>query len=243
MKISDAILAIKEFFLEVLGFLLPGFTLLILIYLFLKPEYQMTINSFLEKESSSWIIIVVSYLSGYFLYGIGAIKETDEPKRLINLLKFVRFIHPGQLDQEIEKEFKKKLTYHECKKIIKQIFGFSEERIENMRMKEMRSIAMSYIPEADKKIYNFMFRADLSEKVVYALKIMTFLGILSYFLICIPHFNPVFKTTKVTWAYYLMLLIPTYFLRKTQRRFYGIALRLVFPIFIAKMNPVSEQSE
>lgn len=70
MKIDDAIAAIKEFFLELVGFLLPGITLLLLSYLFLKNEFKAEIDGFLVKENSSTIVLIISYILGYVLYGI-----------------------------------------------------------------------------------------------------------------------------------------------------------------------------
>lgn len=103
-----------------------------------------------------------------------------------------------------------------------------------MSVNSVRNIAMSFVPEADRKIYNFMFRAELSEKVNIALLIIFFMGVGSWLIEKATNLIGVLKTDIASlWAYGILFLA-AFFLRKTHKRFYSIAMRISIPIFVVK---------
>lgn len=247
MKIDDAIAAIKEFFLEVLGFLLPGFTLLLLNYLFLRDEFRIIVDSFLVKEHSSTLIMVISYILGYVLFGIcdawRSSKSDGKPTWVFKALRFFRLIEINSFIEEVQESIKKSPDYKIALEIIHEKIGIEMETLNTMRINSIRNIAMSYVPEVDRKIYNFMFRSELSDKVNLALKIVFLLGIISWFTELTTNNYWLLKTDSPSLGVYASFLVAAYFLRNTQRRFYDIAMRIVFPIFIVKYKMQGEKKK
>lgn len=85
MKIDDAIETLKDFFLDIIGYLIPGLILLGSVYLFLKDEYQerlVSLFNFPENYRSAFIIII-GYVLGYVIYAVGMM--LDELKKIIRL--------------------------------------------------------------------------------------------------------------------------------------------------------------
>lgn len=233
MKIDDAIAAIKEFFLEILGFLLPGFTLLLLSYLFLKNEFKTGAHDFLQNEHSTIVIMIISYITGYVLYGISEFWHLTKEWAIEKYQK-VRKIENKPHVNKLFREIKETSDYKVALEIIHEKIGISKEALDKMPVRAIRNIALSYIPEADRKIYNFMFRSELSEKVSLALIIIFFLGILSWLTGQVSPFHGPFKTDHTSMWLYSVLFIAAFFLRKTCMRFYSIAMRIAIPIFIVK---------
>jgi hypothetical protein len=102
---------------------------------------------------------------------------------------------------------------------------------------------MSYVPEVDRKIYNFMFRSELSDKVNISLKLTFFLGISSWLIETITNNYWFFKTDSTSILGYFTVMVAAFFLRKTQRRFFDIAMRIAFPIFVVKYKMQGEKKK
>lgn len=245
MKVTDAIAAMKEFFLEILGFLLPGLTFLLLTYFFLDKELQQQIDTFLSKEQASTIVVIVSYVLGYVLFGIScsfqSLQNKNKPSIIFNFLRKVHILETKSKTSNLEVSIKKSPLYKITLDILNSILKIQKDELSSMPFREVRNIAMSYVPEADRKIYNFMFRSELSDKVGFALKIIAFLGLCSCLLSLIEYpfkFRDymILKTNGIIFIHYLLLLIIAYFLKETKDRFYSIAMRIVFPIFVAKFK-------
>ncbi len=247
MKIDDAIAAIKEFFLEVLGFLLPGFILLLLSYLFLRSEFKPDIEGFLQNEHSNSIVLVISYLLGYVLFGISdawrSYKRVGKPAFIFKFLRFIRIIEVKPYFEEVQESIKKSPDYRVALEIIHEKIGIERNELESMGVNSVRNLAMSYIPEVDRKIYNFMFRSELSDKVNIALKIIFLVGISSWLIDAITYKYWLFKTDKSSIFGYVTIMIAAFFLRKTQRRFFDIAMRIAFPIFVVKYKMQGEKKK
>ena len=100
---------------------------------------------------------------------------------------------------------------------------------------------MSYIPEADAKIYTFMFRSDLSKHLAFISFALGFVGLtfvaLDYFWLEIS----VFKTSKLYIVIYSILIFVTYYLAKTYSTFLSIAYRIPLSIFLAKELNTKEE--
>jgi hypothetical protein len=238
MKIEDAIAALKEFFLDVLGFLLPGYFVLILFYLFLVSNFKICLDKLLVHEYSKIIIPVISYIAGYVLFGISeawnSLYKLDNQGRFFKILCCLRFLEKKHYTSELHEKIKESADYKIVKQIINERIGIENQVLDNMDANSVRNIAMSYIPEADKKIYNFMFRSELSDKINVSLKIIVFLGVISLLFELMFQKPWLLKTDTISLHVYMLFFISTYFLRKTQKRFFSIAFRIAFPIFVVK---------
>jgi hypothetical protein len=245
MKIDDAIAAIKEFFLEVLGFLLPGFTLMLICYLLLRIEYKEVVDGLLKKDYSSTILLTISYILGYVLFGISdawlSAEKNSKPNWLFRTLRFCKLLNNQTYMQETQEGIKKSQEYKLALEIIHNELGLEKSVLEGMGVNSIRNLAMSYIPEVDRKIYNFMFRSELSDKVALALTITSFFGLVSCFLNACSAFHWLFKSNLDSFLTYLSFIMAAYFLRKTRRRFYDIAMRIAIPIFVVKYKMSGEK--
>ncbi|MCB0522402.1 MAG: hypothetical protein KDD27_25885 [Saprospiraceae bacterium] len=247
MKIDDAIAAIKEFFLEVLGFLLPGFTLLLLSYLFMRDEVKEGIDSFLTKEHSSTIVLIVSYNLGYVLFGISdawhKYKKVGNPTWLFKFLRYCKLIEVKPFIEEVQDSIKKSPEYKVAIEIIHEKIGIEKDILESIGVNSVRNLAMSYVPEVDRKIYNFMFRSELSDKVNIAVKIILIFGFFSWLIEVTIGSYSLLKTDTTSLFIYFSFWPIAFFLRKTQRRFFDIAWRIVFPIFVVKYKMQVEKKK
>lgn len=242
MKIDDAIAAIKEFFLEVLGFLLPGFILLLLIYLFLKEEFKIDIDILLSREQSNTIVLVISYITGYVLYGIS---ESWGSLRcwLVKQSYKIKKREYKPIEDSSTLELKNSPDYKVALGIINEKLGIERNLLDGMPFRSVRNIAMSFIPEADRKIYTFMFRSELSEKTSVGLFLIFCIGILSFGLERSKYFIVPFKSDSLSISLYFLVLIVGLFLRETHKRFYDIAMKIAIPMFVVKHKMEAEKKK
>ena len=103
--------------------------------------------------------------------------------------------------------------------------------LSNTTVRDLRSLAMSYIPEQDQKIYTFTFRSELSNQAANISIIIGFLGLLFSIFKCIP--LHLFNTDTKCVLLYVCLILVYVFLRKTRNRFYEISIGLPFSIYLA----------
>lgn len=239
MKFEDAILTIKTFFLELLGFLIPGFFLLCLLTLCLSSNLQTNLTNLIKVDYSNYIVLVISYITGYFLYGLFELKKVifsflGKPAFLANLGIFVAQKVDFKLADEISKSTEFKISYN---LLIKHL-NVSESDLPRANYRTIRSIMMSYLPEIDNKIYTFMFRADLSKNIATSLQLVGMLGIISTMYGKWSQHDAPFQNDYYFIALYLIFVMIALPLNKTYERFYGIAMRIIFSLFIAKFQPI-----
>jgi hypothetical protein len=235
MKFSEAILVIKEFFLDLLGYLIPGLITFILLFLFLEKNHKdYLLELFNNIPYSGQAIIIISYVTGYVIYGITISKDkfigliniqTNWLSKKLNLKNLFKIIEPKDIVERIvnSKEFN---LSHE----------YLSKRLNQKLPKEisfMRSIAMSFVPEVDTKIYRFTFRAELSSNTNTIFLIFSILGILSFIQLRLGY-NPLLKTSIYYFISYIILFIFAYSLHNTRIRFLQIAKIIIFTIYIAK---------
>lgn len=71
-------------------------------------------------------------------------------------------------DRSYVKKIEKKVTERTAFKLSKQLISEDlkskqiNKHLDNATLRDLRSITMSFIPEADQKIYTFTFRSELS---------------------------------------------------------------------------------
>jgi len=211
----------KEFVWDIIGYLLPGSYLLIVLSIIIKKDYFVypTIGT-KSDDFYPFIFIVISYLLGYAIYGLGVMKE--------NVLGKYSYI------KKIEREVKNRKTFSLSKELLSKYLqnkGITDD-LSSTGLRDIRSIVMSFIPEHDQKIYTFTFRADLSNQVGNASIILGILALV--FSIFKPFSLDLFNTEKAHYIIYFCLILNYILLRQTRNKFYAISLGLPFSIYTAK---------
>ncbi len=211
----------KEFIWDIIGYLLPGSYILILLSVFIEPTYFITPS--LGANTSDFYIFIfisISYLLGHVVYGFGLLKE--------------HILGKDSYTKKIEKQVASRKAFSLSKKLLANALKGKEliDNLETASIRDLRSIAMSFIPEHDQKIYGFMFRSELSNHTGNISFIIGILGL--FFTIFSSYLLPVFKTTTPHLIVYVCLILSYIFLRQTRDRFYAIAIGLPFSIYTAK---------
>lgn len=211
----------KEFIWDIIGYLLPGSYIIILLSVcvnqeyFIFPSFGTSTNDFLP-----FIFIVVSYLLGHVAYGFGWFKE-----ELLGKYSYAKKIEAKVATRKAFALSKQLLSNALLEKGITEDFS-------NATVRDLRSIAMSFIPEQDQKIYTFTFRSDLSNQTANISFLIGFLGLI--FSIISSNTLNIFKTDKAHFIIYICLILCYFFLRQTRNRFYAISIGLPFSIYTAK---------
>lgn len=224
MNVTNFVGALKEFFLDILGFFLPGFFLILLLNFFcnLKEFNIYDIDSSLEV----FFLILSSYTLGYLVYSFSVIRDKLIKKTFLRKA----FTIPKHIQDSIKKKEDYELALEKMKELYKNKTTFTKDANFNT----LRSLAMSYIPEADEKIYKFMFRSELSNHLGIISFLIPLVTLLNYLLNLIFGLELLFKTNQIHIIYCLMLLAGSFFLRITRFRFLKVALSIPFSIFVAK---------
>ncbi|HEX5152790.1 MAG TPA: hypothetical protein VFW07_15170 [Parafilimonas sp.] len=210
----------KEFIWDIIGYLLPGSYVLILLSVCINQEYFISTSLGINtNDFYPFIFIVISYLLGHVAYGFGVWKEEILGKR-----SYVK---------KIETKIAMRKAFVLSKALISKALhakGVTDD-LSNATVRDLRSIAMSFIPEHDQKIYTFTFRSDISNQTGNISILIGALGLLSFFLKFIP--LHIFKTDMTHLIIYVCLIICYFFLRQTRNRFYAISMALPFSIYTA----------
>jgi hypothetical protein len=232
MKISDIIDAIKAFFLDFLGYFLPGiYALLILTYI-VTPSYHFntTAIGFISSGYEYVAVLLFAYILGYAIYSL-------ELSELVSKVKFLGI----KTSSQIEAEIKAGLEFDLCKKVLTEIWIdkngasiLSASSLNNMNTRNLRSIVMSYIPDSDIKIYTFMFRSDLCKHISSCSILFGSLGLSVSLMHSLFGWSTFLNTGKEYTCTYFLLLIGSYFLLKSRSRFLSIAYKIPFSIFLSK---------
>ena len=223
--IKDLVEALKEFIWDVIGYFVPGIYLIILLSSCIEPSRYIASPLVGEKDSAvNFITVIIAYILGYLIYGIGEIKE--------NILGSYSYKQRIQLKIKATKEFtlatellQKKLDADNVHTTINQL-----------EFSGVRSIAMGYAPDADKKVYTFMFRADLSRHVANTSFIIGLLALISCWIASSHPDLKIFYSGGTYIALYVLLLLCCFALNVTRNIFYKMAMRLPFQVFISIHN-------
>jgi hypothetical protein len=210
----------KEFIWDIIGYLLPGSYIIILLSVCVNEDYFITPtignNS---NDFSTFIFLVVSYLLGYVAYGFGWLKE-----EILGKYSYVK---------KIEAKISTRKAFELSKKLISNSLnekGITED-FSATTVRDLRNIAMSFIPEQDQKIYTFTFRSELSNQTANISLLVGLIGLIFSVFSSIP--LKIFKTDATHIILYFCLFFCYFLLRQTRNRFYAISVGLPFSIFTA----------
>ena len=98
---------------------------------------------------------------------------------------------------------------------------------------------MSYVPEADQKIYTFMFRSELGNHIGFVFFSFGLWLLLSN--ICLDSINSTILIKESLLGLIqvpILIIIISYFFHVTRKRFIIIAYKIPFSIFIAKFKHI-----
>ena len=224
---GDVIKNIKEFIWDIIGYLIPGFLLVIIFNLIFLPSVGIN-NEFLIdwSEFNEYLIIVVSYILGYVVYSLTIVKIRIQDyildKMIQSIPKFKNYFNKRK-SNGWEQKFRESATFKNAVSFLKDE-GYKE--VNTMIISEIRNILMSRDPSMDQKVYTFMFRSSLFDHISTILLITVLLVftqfLLSFWGIYFIKITPQFKVIYVVFLF----LIPQ--LGKCKRIFFPIAKRIPF---------------
>jgi hypothetical protein len=237
---EDALKSLKEFIWDIVGYLIPGFLLIIVLNLILLPKIAVD-NKFLFdwKIIQNYMIVVVSYVLGYVIYSLTIFKIKVQDFVIDTMRDFSRYINNSRFNYivsnrlsqyfgEILKSkhsnaWKDKTVNSSSFKAAKEFLKTSNiSYVDNMQFNEIRNILMSRNPEMDQKVYTFMFRSSLFDHIS---TIAIIVCLLASFQLLISDFIFV-KTDLVFKVFYVLLVVFVPLLGNSKRIFYSIAQRL-----------------
>ncbi|HEY0668750.1 MAG TPA: hypothetical protein VGD22_11265 [Sphingobacteriaceae bacterium] len=223
---GDIIKSLKEFIWDITGYLIPGFLFVLVMNFVIDPKVAVP-NSFLfdwSKFNESYIIIVVSYASGYIIYGLTLLKMNVQDQ-IINTFKtwkiysFLKRFH----SREWEEDFQQSAALAAAKD---KLTADGYTNVSQMKLNELRNILMSRDPKMDQKVYTFMFRASVFDHVSTIFLFTILLAIIQCFL-------SAFKVSFLKMDVQFIIMYCSFFLLSSllgagKRKFYSIAQRIPF---------------
>jgi hypothetical protein len=236
---EDALKSVKEFIWDIIGYLIPGFLLIIVFNLIIEPKLSVKNNFFFDwKLFQSYLIVIVSYALGYIIYSLTIFKIKvqnffiDILSKSTNYLSttFLKFLVNNKLAEYFINDIRSKHSnYWKSKFVNSSTFKSAKDflktnslsEVDNMEFNEVRNILMSRNPEMDQKVYTFMFRSSLFDHI-------STISILICMLVSTQLFIDFkFIKTDLIFKIFYCLLIPIIpLLGNSKRFFYSIAQRL-----------------
>lgn len=219
--LKESFNSLKEFIWDILGYLVPGSFSLILLSVCVNKEYFLTHSlSALNDDFENIIFLIISYIIGYVVYGVGLWKE-----KILAKFSYV---------QKIESEIKKSPSFSYSKVILAQSLDLKKipNTLDTATVRDIRNLVMSFIPERDQKIYTFTFRSELANQIGNISIIIGVMGLIFSIFNSIP--LNIFKTDNTHIILYICLIICYFLLRQTRNRFYAISVGMPFSIFTSK---------
>lgn len=208
---SDLVKSLKEFFFDIIGFLVPGIVVLVIVGDVIDEEFQIT--------SETYVVLVVAYVIGYFVFALSLTKE-----KIFD--KIDRFVGIRSLNT-VSKDLERMDTFKVAKEKISNQLEGGHENLSNY--KSFRNFAMSALPDSSEKIYMFMFRSEIFNQLhtISLLAFYYYLYILVQGLVCKE------IGTKQT-LLLVLFLIASLTLRKGWERFYRISMNIPFAMYLEK---------
>lgn len=232
--------SLKEFVWDIIGYLIPGFTFLVIFNFVALPAIKVE-NSFLFDWNNfyPYLIIVVSYILGYVIYSITIFKIRNQDdiifffeKKLKKWIesneKFMKVFNKyigSKHSKYWQESFKNSSTFKSAKSFLKKK---DYDGVDNMKLNEIRNILMSRNPKMDEKVYTFMFRSSVFDHLSTILILVSFSGfsqIVFYTLGLNFHY---IKTKDPYLALYIIFLLLIPLLGNSKRIFYSISQRVPF---------------
>jgi hypothetical protein len=236
---EDALKSVKEFIWDIIGYLIPGFLLIIVFNLVIEPKLSIENNFIFDwKVFQSYLIVVVPYALGYIIYSLTIFKIKVQNFFIDIISKtndylsntWFKFLVKNKLVKYLINDIKSKhsnywkfkfvnsSTYKSAKDFLK---SKSYTEVDNMDFNEVRNILMSRNPEMDQKVYTFMFRSSLFDHI-------STISVLICILISVQFFIDLkfIKTDLIFKVFYCVLIPIIPLLGNSKRIFYSIAQRL-----------------
>lgn len=216
----------KDFFWDILGYLLPGLYLFFLLSVCIVPERFYT-SEILKSQPELYLfaLIVVCYILGYLIYGVGVLKD--------------RFFGKYSSTRKIEQKTKDKAEFKLSKEIAKKYIADNNLTTvipDDIKTRDLRNIVMGFVPEVDNKTYTFMFRSDLCKHISNTSLIIGILGLLNALIEWKWIHIPLFKVEINHIILYSILIVSYFLFRATRNYFYSIALKIPFSAYITKVK-------
>lgn len=235
METSKIVEEFAKYLNELLGYLLPGLTLFFLAYSFIDVNQIIFISDY--NTLDVWTVLFFSYISGYIIYGASIIRDKifNIFYKIIN--KLIRIKKIVVLEEKISNKIEETTEFKLAKESILKLLPNIKE--ENIKLKNTRSIAMSYCPEADQKIYTFMFRSELCNHVGFVFGVFATWILFAYFNFYYNNNTLLIKVGLLKNLYIpAAMFLFSYCLHFTRRRFLDIAYKIPLSIFLTKLNPI-----
>lgn len=216
---------LKEFIWDIIGYLIPGFLLIILGNFFLIPSVSFN-NDFLFDwdHFGHYLIVVLSYCLGYVVYGITMFKIKIQDGLVDSISYFVDLDFISSRKSDAWKElFESSGTFNNAKKFLSEN---GVDNIDTFKVNEIRNMLMSRDPSMDQKVYTFMFRSSLFDHISTILMLIVISAI----------FQLVLKNWEISFIKFgtpyliiysiFLVLIPM--LGDQKRKFFSISQRIPF---------------
>jgi hypothetical protein len=232
MDVKNFFDSFKDFFWDIIGYFLPGLYLLLLLSSCVLPE-RFYYTEILKSNSDLYVFIfvVLSYILGYLVYGVGVLKD--------------KLFGSYSSSQKIEKKTQETAEFKLSKELMKNYI--TEHQLtttidDDIKTRSLRNLVMPFVPEVDNKTYTFMFRSDLCKHIG---NISLLIGILGYLNKLVDWFwgsLPVFKVDSAYLILYSILILSYFLFRATRNYFYSIAIKIPFSAYITIREKRSKRS-
>ncbi len=233
MGIGNIVEALQYFFLDIIGVIIPGISLIIGLEVILKAN---NLDYPLVPSSYEWIfLILASYVIGHFVTGIGNFIFIPIIGKIASRLKknpVISIIVPKNIKsyEEITNEITNSDAFVHFKEAIKTKSFYAQliDKLDSKKVEYWRDIAMTIGKDEKNIVYKFMFISLLTSGMGTVLIIISLIwSILSLlFNWNIIHLDLI--TYNLAIAILLIVLSLPFFERSAY--FFGISMRVPFPI-------------
>lgn len=221
MDVKNVFDSFKDFFWDIIGYFLPGLYLIILLSCCILSErfyYSEILKSY--PDLYIFVLVSLSYILGYLVYGIGLIKD--------------KILGKYSSTRKIEEKTKKKIEFILSKELFKKHLSdnnISTSIPEDIKTRDLRNLVMPFVSKVDNKTYTFMFRSDMCKHLGNVSLIIGILGFLSEIYSSIKWLPLLFETSSKFVFLYSILILSYFVFRETRNYFYSIALKIPFSEF------------
>lgn len=236
---GDLISSLKEFIWDIIGYLIPGFFLVLIFNFCTVPDLNLGSDVLVSWQLfMPFLLIVLSYILGFAVYSLTIFKIRNQDL-LIQFLQqqlgvklkgkgskkyFEKYIS-SKHSRYWQDGFLKSSTVTSAKSLLKEE-GY--QNVDNMKINEMRNILMSRNPEMDEKVYTFMFRSSVFDHISTILLLVCFTALIQILLIFTGIGVRIIKLEISYLIIYLLFILLVPLLGNSKRIFYSISQRIPF---------------
>ncbi len=211
----DLVASLKEFFFDIIGFLIPGIIVLSI------TKYVIDIPMKLNLELFETLIL--AYVIGYVIFSFSLLKDKLFDKFPecwgINSVKKILSTLSNRDNFQLASE----LINNKIKEGDKKLVSY----------KSFRNYAMSVTPESDQKVFTFMFRAELFNQL-HTISLLTF--VLGSIILALSLWTDISVGLNFNFYWLGLFLILSLVLRNGWERFYMISMNIPFSLYLAKIK-------